>query len=240
MGIYHDGHHRCSACAASRQRRARLGPTQHSVENSRPAGFGARVQYRCPAGSGAWHAPLACCARVGQRWETVPDGCGSRPGTARNVAVTSPLEGNETCHTMAFHQPFNPFVVHHPATPTQLGAHPSRTIGQRKLATVHRDQSPAAQTRTRRPAPAGRAAQRTAYRLNFHPVVPVRQEGSRPLGEEPVSQLGNSWPCAETLILIGFPVGAGSDSRENWPLVPFPRSVDLAPARNPEPGSGVT
>ena len=47
-------------------------------------------------------------------------------------------------------------------------------------------------------------------------------------------------PCAETLILIGFPVGAGSDSRENWPLVPFPRSVDLAPARNPEPGSGVT
>ena len=41
--------------------------------------------------------------------------------------------------------------------------------------------------------------------------------------------------CAKTLILIGFPVGAGSDSRENWPLVPFPRSVDLAPARNPDP-----
>ena len=46
--------------------------------------------------------------------------------------------------------------------------------------------------------------------------------------------------CAKTLILIGFPVVAGSDSRENWPLVPFPRSVDLAPGGNPEPGSGVT
>ena len=46
--------------------------------------------------------------------------------------------------------------------------------------------------------------------------------------------------CAKTLILIGFTVGAGSDSREIWPLVPFPRSVDLAPARNPGPGSGVS
>ena len=32
----------------------------------------------------------------------------------------------------------------------------------------------------------------------------------------------------ETLILVGVLAGAGSDSRENWRLVPFPRPVDLA------------
>ena len=41
----------------------------------------------------------------------------------------TPLAGNETRHTVAFHQPLHPFVIHHQPTPTQLGAHPWRTIG---------------------------------------------------------------------------------------------------------------
>ena len=41
----------------------------------------------------------------------------------------TPLGGDETRHMVAFHQPFHPLVVHPPATPTQLGAHPRRTIG---------------------------------------------------------------------------------------------------------------
>ena len=40
----------------------------------------------------------------------------------------TPLAGNETCHIMAFHQPFNPFVVHDPAPPAQLCTYPRGTV----------------------------------------------------------------------------------------------------------------
>ena len=95
------------------------------------------------------------------------------------------LAGNETNNMVAFHQPLHPLVVHHPATPTQLGAHPWRTIGpirvrpdgpdlvhQHILGQLRRAPSPVAacgrSTQTGTPPPPNRQASRGTLRPPQH------------------------------------------------------------------------
>ena len=74
--------------------------------------------------------------------------------------------------------------------------------------------------------------------IKSDPPTGVEEPPRHPMPDLEVHQRRRG--CAKTFMFVGSSrFGAGSDPRENWRLAPLPRSVDLARAGSPEPGSVV-